>query len=311
MNVESLNWLMKGDVAIQYQVKRDLLDLEQSTLRERIASEGWGARFLSLRRDDGHWGRAYYQPKWTSTHYTLLDLKNLAISPQLGSVGQTIELVLKNETGADGGINPSATIQQSDVCMTGMFLNVASYFRADEGQLRSIIDFILSQQLADGGFNCQFNRSGAVHSSLHSTLSVIEGIAEYAAGGYVYRLKELQKVEEEGREFILRHRLFRSDHPERATISAWRRRSRWCSRIGGRTRGGRYRPDTPDKPILKWKRSDSRAAGTRCGLCACSSILVLDRCFRLLGSAEDIVELVSIIGGQMGIMDEYLVLVMF
>jgi hypothetical protein len=31
--------------------------------------------------------------------------------------------------------------------------------------------------LKDGGFNCHFNRKGAVHSSLHSTISVIEGIA--------------------------------------------------------------------------------------------------------------------------------------
>lgn len=207
-----LNWLMKGDVSIQYQAGRDLMNTDQNALRERIAVEGWGARLLSLRRSNGHWGRAYYQPKWTSTHYTLLDLKNLAISQQTESVQQTIQIVLKNERGSDGGINPSVTIEQSDVCMTGMFLNVASYFRAGEQELAPIIDFILSQQLADGGFNCQFNRSGAVHSSLHSTLSVIEGISEYFGNGYTYRLKELQTVEQESREFILRHRLFRSDH---------------------------------------------------------------------------------------------------
>ncbi|UCF96610.1 MAG: hypothetical protein JSV89_15735 [Spirochaetaceae bacterium] len=205
-------WLLDGDVSIQYQVQRDLLKSEQPVLRERIAGEGWGARFLSLRRSDGHWGRAYYQPKWTSTHYTLLDLKNLAISPQTDSIQQTVAMVLHSEKGGDGGINPSPTIKQSDVCMTGMFLNVASYFRANEGQLRSLVDFILCQQLADGGFNCQYNRSGAVHSSLHSTLSVIEGIAEYARNGYGYRLEELRTVEREGREFILLHRLFRSDH---------------------------------------------------------------------------------------------------
>ena len=207
-----INWLLSGDVSIQYQTRQDLLNSDQNRLRERIASEGWGARFLSLRRGDGHWGRAYYQPKWTSTHYTLLDLKNLAISPFTKSIRRTIEVVLESEKGADGGINPSTTIKQSDVCMTGMFLNVAAYFRAEERALRSIVDFILSQQLNDGGFNCQFNRSGAVHSSLHSTISVIEGINEYARNGYTYRLGELQRDERESREFILLHRLFRSDH---------------------------------------------------------------------------------------------------
>jgi hypothetical protein len=209
---EIINWLLSGDVSIQYQTRRDLLDSDQGSLKERIATEGWGGRFLSLRRRNGHWGKAYYQPKWTSTHYTLLDLKNLAIPPSTQPICQTIEMVLENEKGTDGGINPSVTIERSDVCLTGMFLNVASYFRAEERVLRSIVDFILSQQLNDGGFNCQFNRSGAVHSSLHSTLSVIEGINEYTKNGYTYRLGALQRAERQSREFILRHRLFRSDH---------------------------------------------------------------------------------------------------
>jgi hypothetical protein len=211
MNLSKIQkWLLEGDVSIKYQVHRDLMNSEQPALRGRIAAEGWGARLLSLRRRDGHWGRAYYQPKWTSTHYTLLELKHLGTPPQTEAVRQTVAMVLGDEKGTDGGINPSATIKQSDVCLTGMFLNVAAYFRAQEQRLRSVVDFILSQQMADGGFNCQFNRSGAVHSSLHSTLSVIEGIAEYARNGYTYRLKELQAIERESREFILLHRLFRS-----------------------------------------------------------------------------------------------------
>lgn len=42
-------WLLKGDVSIQYQVHRDLLATEKPDLRERIATEGWGAKFLSFR----------------------------------------------------------------------------------------------------------------------------------------------------------------------------------------------------------------------------------------------------------------------
>jgi len=104
----------------------------------------------------------------------------------------------------------SNTISQSDVCVNGMFLNYASYFNTSENDLRSIVDFLLSEQMPDGGFNCQSNRKGASHSSLHSTLSVIEGILEYSYNGYAYRLKELKKAEEESRQFILDHRLYRS-----------------------------------------------------------------------------------------------------
>lgn len=60
-----IDWLLEGDVSIQYQVHRDLLSDDRKDLQKRIAIEGWGARFLSHRRPDGHWGRKFYQPKWT------------------------------------------------------------------------------------------------------------------------------------------------------------------------------------------------------------------------------------------------------
>ena len=112
----------------------------------------------------------------------------------------------------DGGINPAQSIKNSDVCINGMFLNYATYFGADAAALESIVDFLITMQMPDGGFNCQSNRQGAVHSSLHTTLSVLEGIHEYKVNGYTYRLAELQTIAHQSREFILQHRLFRSDH---------------------------------------------------------------------------------------------------
>lgn len=82
----------------------------------------------------------------------------------------------------DGGIGPGKSQAVSDVCVNGMFLNDASYF--GEAEDMRVVDFILAQRMPDGGFNCQLNRSGAHNSSLHSTLSVLEGIQEYAQQGY-------------------------------------------------------------------------------------------------------------------------------
>ena len=177
------NWLLAGDVAIQYQVYRDLLDEERPDLRARIASEGWGAQFLGARQPEGHWGRGFYQPKWISTHYTLLDLKHLGIEPDQASIRESISHILARHTSADGGVNPAKTIESSDICVNGMFLNYAAYFRMPAESLHAIVDFLIGGQMADGGFNCQSNQQGAVHSSLHSTLSVLEGIAEYLAQG--------------------------------------------------------------------------------------------------------------------------------
>jgi hypothetical protein len=210
-NKKIISWLLEGDICIQYQVYRDLLNCDKPKLRNKIESTGWGYLFLKNRLANGHWGKSFYQPKWTSTHYTLLDLKNLNISPKNKLIKETLNIIFENEKGPDGGILPIGIAQRSDVCVNGMVLNYASYFQVNEEHLSSVVDFLLSQKMLDGGFNCQLNKKGAVHSSLHSSLSVIEGIFEYEKAGYTYRINELKKARHNSEEFILQHKLFRSD----------------------------------------------------------------------------------------------------
>jgi hypothetical protein len=211
-NQQIIDWLLEGDVSIQYQVWSDLLGSDNKKLQIRIANEGWGSKILSKRNSDGHWGDRFYQPKWISTHYTLLDLRNLNLPSNNEIVQKTIELVLQNNRADDGGIQlgPS-TSQHSDVCVNGMFLNYASYFKTPEKMLHSNVDSILNEIMPDGGFNCRTTRSGAKHSSLHSTISVLEGFTEFQNAGYNYRMKEISDAIKTGIEFILMHRLFLSD----------------------------------------------------------------------------------------------------
>lgn len=204
--------MLQGDVSIQYQVHRDLLKNDRKDLQDRIAKEGWGKQFLSKRKSNGHWGDRFYQPKWISSHYTLLDLRNLGLSPENEKVKETIEMVLATCKAEDGGIQlgPS-TSAHSDVCVNGMFLNYATYFQADEQELHSVVDSILHELMPDGGFNCRTTRSGAVHSSLHTTLSVLEGLIAFQKAGYTYRIKELESARKSAEEFVLLHQLFLSD----------------------------------------------------------------------------------------------------
>ncbi|NHF59605.1 hypothetical protein FK220_009655 [Flavobacteriaceae bacterium TP-CH-4] len=211
MNHDTIRaWLLKGDVAIQYQVHRDLLSSERPNLQDRIAQEGWGARLLSERKENGHWGREFYYPKWTSSHYTLLDLRNLCFPTDNRLIKESIDMILNTCLAEDGGIR-LLQAQKSDVCVNGMFLNYASYFKADGAQLESVIDCLLKEQMPDGGFNCRSNRSGCVHSSLHSTLSVAEGMTEYLQNRYSYRKKEVALALTASQEFMLLHRLYLSD----------------------------------------------------------------------------------------------------
>ncbi len=54
-------WLLDSDPSIRWQVLRDLTDApanEVAAERAKVATEGWGARLLSLQEVDGLWGGA-------------------------------------------------------------------------------------------------------------------------------------------------------------------------------------------------------------------------------------------------------------
>ena len=210
-NDDIIQWLLEGDVSIQYQVYKDLLGKDRKDLQARIEKEGWGKAFLDKRHKEGHWGQRFYQPKWISSHYTLLDLRNLWISSNQKQIQTSIKKIVLEEKGIDGGINPAQEILESDVCVNGMVLSYACYFGIDKGSLHSIIDYVIEQAMPDGGFNCRKNRSGAVHSSMHSTISLLEGIEEYILNGYQYKLEALKEIKARSIEFLLMHKLFKSD----------------------------------------------------------------------------------------------------
>ena len=205
-------WLLEGDVSIQFQVFRDLLGENRTDLQDRIAYEGWGQQFLSQRKKNRHWGDRFYQPKWISSHYTLLDLRNLNINQENWEARDSIQLILDTCIADDGGIKlgPSTAVH-TDVCVNGMFLNYASYFKMPEEHLRSIVDALLNELMPDGGFNCRTTRSGAVHSSLHSTISVLEGLLEFKEQGFQYRKNDIEEAMNGAEGFILLHKFFISD----------------------------------------------------------------------------------------------------
>jgi hypothetical protein len=77
-------WLLEGDPSIRWRVHRDLLSSSDATVRAertKIATEGWGAKLISLQDPDGRWGGGDYTPKWISTTYTLLHLLWLGLQP--------------------------------------------------------------------------------------------------------------------------------------------------------------------------------------------------------------------------------------
>lgn len=188
MNV--LDWLLDGDPVIRFQTLRDLTDAspwEIATERRRIAHEGWGARLLDLQGDDGHWdGGACFpghldwsawdwegkgQP-WTATLPVLQLLHEFGIDPADARVQDAIAQVhakcrweYANEPFFEGEVEP---------CINARAATIGLYF----GQpVEPIIQRLLGEQMADGGWNCD-QEKGSVRSSFHSTICVLETLRE-------------------------------------------------------------------------------------------------------------------------------------
>jgi hypothetical protein len=182
---------------------------EWESERKLVAEKGWGTRLLGKQNPDGNWGRAPYQPKWTSTTYTMQLLRRIGLEPGHPAALRACRLYIEQGTSPDGGINfwyPRRQI--SETCVTGMILSQLTYFKSGDDYTEEIIKYILREQMPDGGWNCE-RPNGAKHSSFHTTISVLEGLREYALNGGPQTSKVL-KAEAQGREFFLEHRLFKS-----------------------------------------------------------------------------------------------------
>ena len=220
MSTQSVvDWLLKGDPSIRWQVQRDLLDERPAVYepeRARIASSGWGKRLLSMQSPDGNWGGGIYTPKWTSTTYTLLLLRDFGLPPDNAQAQRACQNFFFRGLERDGGVNLFKSIDYSEQCVNGMLLSLLSYFRSTDERVHDIARFLLRQQMHDGGWNCRAVHN-ATHSSFHTTISVLEGLREYrhhdAAGSAI------AAASHRAHEFLLEHRLFRSHRTGRVVDS--------------------------------------------------------------------------------------------
>jgi hypothetical protein len=209
-------WLLDGDPAIRWQVLRDVVGAAESTVdkeRQRVAREGWGARLLAKQDPAGTWAGGLssdgglYSPKWISTTYTMLLLRDFGLPGTNRQARKACPLLLDQGIQRDGGINYGWR-GRSETCITGMVLSLLCYFGYDDDRLDTLADHLLEQQMPDGGWNCRRDL-GATHSSVHTTISVLEGLRNYE----LYRRRKVGAVrtaQHRGREFLLVHRLFRS-----------------------------------------------------------------------------------------------------
>jgi hypothetical protein len=212
-----IDWLLDSDPSIRWQVMRDLLDApesEWSAERAKVETEGWGARLLSHQDEDGQWAGGAFVPSdfdprewqevgqpWTATTFSLSQFREFGLDPSSDRAKRTVELIGANSRWDEGG--QPYWEGEVEECINGRTVADGAYFGVD---VSSIVDRLVGERLADGGWNCE-RINGSVRSSFASTINVLEGLLEYerATGG----TPESQEARKSGEEYLLERNLFR------------------------------------------------------------------------------------------------------
>ena len=200
-----LKWLLDSDPSIRWQVMRDLTDEAPGAIaaeRSRVATEGWGARLLALQSPGGKWGGAKEDKSLLITFYTLVVLKDLGLDPASKQARRMTDRVDKklifkwhdNRRFFDGEVEP---------CINGRILALGAYFKEPNDALA---DQLLSEQLEDGGWNCEAPKSR--RSSFHTTICVLEGLLDYERAGR--KSAAVTKARKRAENYLLERGLFRS-----------------------------------------------------------------------------------------------------
>jgi hypothetical protein len=209
-------WLLDSDPSIRWQVMRDLLGAPAEDVaaeRARVATDGWGARLLAVQGADGAWAGAAWNHGWDSTMHVLTLLRELGLDPESSTARRAVGLVREcvrwrgwDWDGTWRGWDFEGTpffAGEVEPCINGQVAASGAYFGQD---VQRIVDRLLSEQLPDGGWNCEAE-NGSTRSSFNTSICVLESLLEVElAGGSSPAVTEARL---RGQEYLLERRLIR------------------------------------------------------------------------------------------------------
>jgi hypothetical protein len=212
-----LKWLLDSDPAIRWQVMRDLKNEGPNAIaaeRSRIATEGWGAQLLALQSAVGNWGGPNEDRGLLVTLYSLVVLKDLGLDPASKQARKMIDRVDKRLVFKPLNNRPFLH-GETEPCINGRILGLGSYFKEPNDALAKQL---LSEQLEDGGWNCEAPKS---RSSFHTTICVLEGLLDYERAGR--KSAAVTKARKRAENYLLDRRMFRSLRTGKVIDKRWLR----------------------------------------------------------------------------------------
>ena len=165
-----VDWLLDSDPAIRWQVMQDLTDAspdEVAAERAKVATEGWGAQILAAQEPDGRWSGGTFFPEWISTTDALHTLYLFGLDPTSEQARRAIAPV---HEAARWEYDENLRYWEGEVepCINGRVVVIGAYFGQDIG---GIVERLLKDQMADGGWNCEQERGSVRERSIPPSTS--------------------------------------------------------------------------------------------------------------------------------------------
>jgi hypothetical protein len=205
-----VDWLLDSDPSIRWQVMRDVTGAsaaDVATERARVATDGLGAQLLALQASDGRWGGAAWNHGWDSTMHVLTLLREMGLDPASEPAQRALNRIVDHVTWK--GCGPKSCDDnrffagETEPCINGQVAACGAYFGAD---VAALVDRLLGEQLADGGWNCDAE-NGSTRSSFHTTICVLDALLEHELqSGHTAAVTDARL---RGQEYLLERRLFR------------------------------------------------------------------------------------------------------
>ena len=235
----TVGWLLGHESAgVRYRTLRDILDRPETdpevvAARDSIVSWGPVAEYLKEQHHDGFWGFAedVYWPKWNATVWALILLGELGVPGNNPSIRAGCEYFLKTISEQDRSWPPPKYAEDDlrswrlcwEPCVTGnMARTLAVFGYGKDPRVQEMFEWLVKNQRDDGGWNCdtEDSRNGEPvhHSSFMSTIEPLWAFSSLAPQHWPKGAKE--KVER-GVEFLLLHKLFKSDKTGKVIREEW------------------------------------------------------------------------------------------
>jgi hypothetical protein len=208
-------------------------DLELVQSQNSIASWGPVAEYLREQNSEGYWGfpEDVYWPKWTASVWALILLAEMGVPGDNPRVRVGCEYFLKTIGGQDKSWPPPKYAEDDlrswrlcwEPCVTGNMARTLCEFGYErDPRVQEMLEWLIRYQRDDGGWNCEleeYRKGEPIHHS--SFMSTIEPLWAFSSLDPELWPKGGREAVDRGVEFLLLHRLFKSDKTGRVIREEW------------------------------------------------------------------------------------------